>query len=111
MPRVRESGRERRTLSREGLLELDAPLGLGAVHLEHGDAHDEDHYTRDQLEDTCAERDKREEIRCVDQRGETGGRGMRSRTRSGGTVAAVRERDASVLVTARCRAVRGNGTA
>ena len=40
------------TLSSEGLLELDAPFSLGAVHLEHGYTHDEDHKTRDQLEDT-----------------------------------------------------------
>ena len=36
----------------EGGLELDAPFSLGAVHLEHGDSHDEDHDTRDELEDT-----------------------------------------------------------
>ncbi len=49
-------GEMRRTLTGEGFLELDAPFSLGAIHLEHGDTHDEDHNARDQLEYAC-ERD------------------------------------------------------
>lgn len=45
-----------RTFSREGALKLDAPFCLCAVHLEHGDSHDEDDEGGDELEDTCERR-------------------------------------------------------
>ncbi len=49
-------GETRRTLTGEEFLELDAPFSLGAIHLEHGDPHDEDHKARGQLKYAC-ERD------------------------------------------------------
>ena len=42
------------TLSLEGALQLDTPFSLGTVHLEHSDAHDEDHNAGNQLENTCS---------------------------------------------------------
>ena len=41
------------TFAGEGTLELDAPLGLCAVHFEHTDTHDEDDDRGNELEDTC----------------------------------------------------------
>ena len=40
------------TLSLERGLQLDAPFSLGAVHLEHGNSHDEDDERRNELENT-----------------------------------------------------------
>ncbi len=46
------SEKKGRTFSFEGMLELDAPLSLGTVQLEHTDTHNEDKEGRDERE--CA---------------------------------------------------------
>jgi hypothetical protein len=51
----RGGGRGRRTLSVEGVLELDAPFCFCSVHAKHGDAHDEDHDGCYELEYACVE--------------------------------------------------------
>lgn len=49
---MRKSARRILTLSLECALQLDTPLSLGTVHLEHSHAHDEDHNAGNQLKDT-----------------------------------------------------------
>ena len=39
-------------MSLECALELDAPFGLGTIHLQHGDAHHENHDSSNQLENS-----------------------------------------------------------
>ena len=39
-------------MTSEGALELDAPFGLGTIHLQHGDAHHENHDSSNQLENS-----------------------------------------------------------
>ena len=40
------------TVAGKCALQLDAPFSLGAVHLEHGNSHDEDDERREELENT-----------------------------------------------------------
>jgi len=42
------------TLAIESMLKLDAPFSLRVVQLEHGDSHDKDHDSGDELEYSCA---------------------------------------------------------
>lgn len=57
-----EWGGRGHTFAGEGLDELDAPLGLGTVNLEHGDTHDEDDDSGDELEDTYGQNGKLESV-------------------------------------------------
>lgn len=49
----RDNEKKRPTFPRKRLNELNPPLGLCAVHLEHRHAHDEDDNRGDELEDAC----------------------------------------------------------